>query len=226
MYTDATPPIADVEEVLDGVTGVREQLRLLDRGLVVLAVEWAKLNPGDPFPADHPGFEGMEEQWVFDQLAAKGCLSFDDAAVPEFAICAGMTEYSARKLIRESLMLVHLLPRVWARVLAGGLEVWRARNLAGDCFDLSIEAIEFVDRHMSRRTARITATSRKRILAEARKRFEPAEEAEAEEEMRQQRGVEVLLVSQFTLYGDTRKGRRPSWARAAPGEAAEPLIEK
>lgn len=39
-------------------------------------------------------------------------------------------------------------------------------------------------------------------------------------------GAEVLLVSQFTLYGDTRKGRRPSWARAAPGEAAEPLIEK
>jgi D-aminoacyl-tRNA deacylase len=34
----------------------------------------------------------------------------------------------------------------------------------------------------------------------------------------------VLVVSQFTLYGDTRKGRRPSWSAAAPGSAAEPLV--
>ncbi len=31
-------------------------------------------------------------------------------------------------------------------------------------------------------------------------------------------------ISQFTLYGDTRKGRRPSWSAAAPPEAAEPLV--
>ncbi len=35
----------------------------------------------------------------------------------------------------------------------------------------------------------------------------------------------VLVVSQFTLYADTRKGRRPSWSAAAPAEVAEPLYE-
>ena len=35
---------------------------------------------------------------------------------------------------------------------------------------------------------------------------------------------EVLVVSQFTLYGDTRKGRRPSWVQAARPEHAEPLV--
>lgn len=35
----------------------------------------------------------------------------------------------------------------------------------------------------------------------------------------------VLVVSQFTLYGETRKGRRPSWSAAAPGEVAQPLVE-
>jgi len=38
-------------------------------------------------------------------------------------------------------------------------------------------------------------------------------------------GAPVLVVSQFTLYGDTRKGRRPSWSQAAPGPVAEPLVD-
>jgi len=37
-------------------------------------------------------------------------------------------------------------------------------------------------------------------------------------------GAPVLVVSQFTLYGDARKGRRPTWAAAAPAEVAEPLV--
>jgi D-tyrosyl-tRNA(Tyr) deacylase len=37
-------------------------------------------------------------------------------------------------------------------------------------------------------------------------------------------GAPVLVVSQFTLYGDARKGRRPTWVQAAPGPVAEPLV--
>lgn len=39
-------------------------------------------------------------------------------------------------------------------------------------------------------------------------------------------GAPVLAISQFTLYGDVRKGRRPSWTRAAKGDQAEPLYER
>ena len=38
-------------------------------------------------------------------------------------------------------------------------------------------------------------------------------------------GGAVLVVSQFTLYGDTRRGRRPSWAAAAPPDRAQGLVE-
>jgi D-tyrosyl-tRNA(Tyr) deacylase len=39
-------------------------------------------------------------------------------------------------------------------------------------------------------------------------------------------GGEALVVSQFTLYGDTSRGRRPSWTAAARPEVAEPLVER
>lgn len=38
-------------------------------------------------------------------------------------------------------------------------------------------------------------------------------------------GAPALVISQFTLYGDARKGRRPTWSSAAPGPVAEPLYE-
>ena len=38
-------------------------------------------------------------------------------------------------------------------------------------------------------------------------------------------GGSLLIISQFTLYGDVRRGRRPSWIEAAPPETAEPLYE-
>ncbi|MFE0590172.1 D-aminoacyl-tRNA deacylase [Micromonospora echinospora] len=45
-----------------------------------------------------------------------------------------------------------------------------------------------------------------------------------EERSAAETGAPVLVVSQFTLYGDARKGRRPSWTAAAPAEVAEPLV--
>ena len=39
-------------------------------------------------------------------------------------------------------------------------------------------------------------------------------------------GAPLLVISQFTLYGETRKGRRPTWTAAAPGPVAEPLYDR
>jgi len=50
-------------------------------------------------------------------------------------------------------------------------------------------------------------------------RILPAEESASD------LGSPVLVVSQFTLYGDARKGRRPTWEAAAPGPVAEPLYD-
>jgi D-tyrosyl-tRNA(Tyr) deacylase len=47
----------------------------------------------------------------------------------------------------------------------------------------------------------------------------------ADERSAEQEGAPLLVVSQFTLYADTRKGRRPSWGAAAPRPVSEPLVE-
>ncbi len=51
--------------------------------------------------------------------------------------------------------------------------------------------------------------------------------ADADGRMNEPLGArEILCVSQFTLYGDTRRGNRPSYVDAAPGEQAQPLYER
>ena len=47
----------------------------------------------------------------------------------------------------------------------------------------------------------------------------------AEERSASEIDAPLLVVSQFTLYGDARKGRRPTWAAAAPGPVSEPVYE-
>jgi D-aminoacyl-tRNA deacylase len=46
-----------------------------------------------------------------------------------------------------------------------------------------------------------------------------------EERSASQNGAPILVISQFTLYADTGKGRRPSWSKAAPPEVSEPLYD-
>ena len=62
----------------------------------------------------------------------------------------------------------------------------------------------------------VTATTMARKLHELR--------ILADEQSIATTGAPILIVSQFTLYGDTRKGRRPSWTAAARPEIAEPLV--
>lgn len=179
---------ADEDAVLDSLRDFRAEELRREKAMVLLAVQWARLKPGEALdPGDTFGRlsqSGMEEMW--EALAAHGCPHVDDLAVPAFAAAAGMTEFQAGNLIRESLLLVFLLPRVWGRAAAGQLEVWRARKLASECWGLSPEALAYIDRNMSLATARHTEGGRAGIIEEAKIRYLP-EVVEREEELAKER---------------------------------------
>jgi D-tyrosyl-tRNA(Tyr) deacylase len=56
--------------------------------------------------------------------------------------------------------------------------------------------------------------------------FEPDLVAGGPERSASELDAPLLVISQFTLYGDARKGRRPTWTAAAPGPIAEPLVDE
>jgi D-tyrosyl-tRNA(Tyr) deacylase len=56
--------------------------------------------------------------------------------------------------------------------------------------------------------------------------FEPDPVAGGPERSASELDAPLLVISQFTLYGDARKGRRPTWTAAAPGPIAEPLVDE
>lgn len=124
--------VVDHDLVLESLAAFRTAHLRREVGLVLLAVHWAKLNPGEDIDAPEGSALASaaflcDEQALWLEIGARGCPVVDDLTIPLFAASAGLSEFQARKLIRESLLLVHLLPRVWARAQAGQVDVWRVR---------------------------------------------------------------------------------------------------
>jgi hypothetical protein len=118
--------------------------------LLQVAAHFADLHP-DPFDdSDTPeclrSQPGEEESKVY---GGDGCPAVAEFAPAELGAVLGMTSHAAARLIGDALALRHRLPRTWARVLAGEVQAWRARQIANACWNLSQEAAALVDARVS-----------------------------------------------------------------------------
>lgn len=187
-------PAAPGDVVLDSLRAFRAEEIRRDQAMVLLAVEWVRLNPAEELtdPRDRLAMDHrtpMEEMW--EELAYRGCPHVDALTIPAFAEAAGLSEFQASKLVRESILLVYLLPSVWERASRGQIDVWRARKLADESWGLTPEALAYIDRNMSLTAARHTQKGREAIIAEAKLRFMPEVVEEEEEEAKEYRGAEL-----------------------------------
>src|SRR5690625_2657079 len=198
----------DQDLVLDSLRAFHREFVRREQAMVLLAVQWARLNPG----MERSGVGAVDgEELLWEEIAAKGCPLVEDLAVPAFADAAGLSEYQGRKLIREALLLVFLLPRVWKRAQAGQVEVWRARRLAEECWDLTPPAVGYVDRLMSLSTARHTQAGRRGVIEEARLRFMGEQVAAEQEAALEERCVQIQTPSKERGQASTAGGVVGIW---------------
>ncbi|WP_395658652.1 DUF222 domain-containing protein [Nocardioides sp.] len=135
--------------------------------LLVLATDWVALHPGEE--VDTSIEFGMRDL----QIAGDGAPTIDEAAVAEFALAVGRTTDSGRHLLGDAVELRYRLPRLWARVVAGEVAVWKARKVAQATTSLPADAAAAVDQRLAWCAHRCSFAEIERQVEKARLEYDP-----------------------------------------------------
>src|SRR5687768_12715746 len=127
-------------EVIDRVRAARATAQAAAVEELEMALEWARLHPcpSQETPA-HWGEVDLHGEGLVP-LAGPGAPWVAEFAPADLAAALGISHDAARQLVADALELAHRLPRFWASVRAGAVPVWRARLIARETVDLSVEA--------------------------------------------------------------------------------------
>ena len=176
-------------EVIDRVRRCRRTAQAAAVEELEMALEWARLHPcpADELPA-HWGEADLHGEGLVP-LAGPGAPWVAEFAPVDLAAALGITHDAGRQLIADALELACRLPRLWALVTAGAVPVWRARLIARETTDLSVEAALFADRLIAATPRRIGQVQAARLVQEARLYFDPDRAIADEEEALAKRGV-------------------------------------
>jgi len=166
--------------LLDGARAALVRQREAEVDVLVAVADWADAHTEDGVVADQYGPFGLLRHDallpgadVFGELGGPGAPLVSEFCVVEIAAALGLSTDSGRRLVGEAVELRHRLPRLWNRVTAGALPVWRARKIAQETTQLTVEGADFVDRHLApvaHKTGMVTA---QKLVAEAIARFDP-----------------------------------------------------
>lgn len=135
------------------------------------ALDWAIMHS--------PEYAGIDEWATVPGTGGELSLSGDGAprvlefCIAEFAAAAGMSTESGHRLIGDAVEMRYRLPRLWRRVEAGQVPVWRARMIAVRTHSLSQVAAAWVDRQLAPCATRVGPAQIERTVNEALIRFDP-----------------------------------------------------
>ena len=168
---DTVTPLT-ATEVIDRVQTARTFAHQCEVEQLDLAVQWALLHPcTDEYPA------GWEDPRMLSltpaPLAGPGTPLVDEYAPASLAAALGLTLDAGRALIADALELTYRLPRLWDLVVAGLVEVWRARQISRETHDLSVETVAYADRLITAVPAKVRLVDASRLVNEARLYFDP-----------------------------------------------------
>ena len=165
------PELDDAGDVLSYARNRRDARDHADAQLFAAAAVWGEQHPAESI--DDAAW--MEPTYLERPLsiAGEGAPLVAEFAIPEFAAALGLSTDSGRNLIGKALEVKHRLPRLWRRVVAGEVPVWRAKNIADQTMNLSAEAAAHVDGQVAAYAHKIGYAAVERLVAEAIARFMP-----------------------------------------------------
>src|SRR3954454_4811979 len=161
-------------DVLAAARDRRRTADLAEADLCQLAVQWAIMHPADSIhdPATYVVRAYGETDLA---LAGPGTPTVAEYAVPELTAALGLSTEAGKRFLGECLELRYRLPRLWDRLTSGDLVAWKARLIARETTRLSVEAADYVDRHLAPVAHKVTPTQLDRLANEAIGRFMPDE---------------------------------------------------
>lgn len=198
----------DPRRALAAAAAARRSADRSEADLLVLAAHVADLHPVAGTADTQTGSATVLGREGALQLAGEGTPSVAEFACEELAVVLGISSDAARQLVGEALELRHRLPRLWALVLDGRLQPWRARQVASETTALSRVCAGFVDRHLAVAAARNRVPRLKSLVHEALLQHDPDAAAGREQAALDQRGVwadhrESTATSRVTIVADT-----------------------
>jgi hypothetical protein len=185
----------DAAETLARVEAAHAQQRRSELDLILLAQHYAYLHP---VPTHGRGLPGGERARVY---GGEGCPEVAEFAPAEFGAITGVSPGSAARFIGQCVALPFRFPNTWDRVKTGRATPWKARQIAQDCVNLSLEAAAIVDRRVADAIDTVTGQQLANIKKTAIWEADPdAAKAKAEAEAKE-RGV---WVGRTDDHGTTR----------------------
>jgi len=190
MTTTAYAPAsraASPAALLAGLRADRATADAAEARILAGAVAWAEAHParsGDDAAV-------LWEHGVGVPLAGAGTPLVAEWCVAELAAALGLSTDAGKSLLGHALELRHRLPRVWARVQTGDLQAWRARRIADHTITLTVEAADYVDRHLAPVAHKIGPAQTQRLVDEAIARIDPDQVVETAESSADRRHVTI-----------------------------------
>lgn len=154
--------------VLARARDAREAEETAAREKLFAAVDWASIHSADTLVGP---VSGWCEQAL--PLGGEGAPEVAEFAVVEFAAALGMSTQAGRGYLSDAVELRYRLPRLYARVKAGDVPVWRARRVAQATHCLPIDGAAWVDRQVAPFAHTVSFAQLERLVTHAKASFDP-----------------------------------------------------
>ncbi len=189
---------ATTAEVLGVLRGRKADRDAAEVAMVRATIDWAVLNEVEPDDWYANYGQAIGDRGV--PVAGPGAPLVSEFAAMEYAVALGMSTDAGKVYLGRVLELRYRLPRLWERVVAGRLSVWRAGRIADQTISLPLEGAGYVDRHLASVAHSCSWAQVDRLVEEAMVRFDP-EAAQARRREAAERRRFDLHVDQVSYEG-------------------------